>query len=721
MSEFVLLIAIGFAIPSFIKSNVEDTAKSNAVELISTFHAIRDFYNKAVVSKALTLDNVEVTHRHAEVENGIPAPATFLLDMAGGSDSGNVTIQLTSPFPFVDREGRTFDEFQQDAWKALTEENIDTYAKLDQMDGKAIIRIAAADKMNHINCVNCHNNHPASMKHDWKLGDTRGIVEVQFDVTKQLSSGRVVSFIVVAVFAIAIGGLLFFAHMSARNITRPLGMVTSALHDLSEDRQDNEKISLKETNIVEINKLSVAFDRFQDHENERKRLVGDITRLAFFDTMTGLSNKARFINLLNHSLIQTDEVAETVPMVVLIEIDQYRTFNESMGHQSGDEMLRTVAKRLQALNPDEFHPARYTEETFAVLTLFRPGSEQAHRKTVIEILRNVIGEPVQINNQSIQLTASFGISFAPNHGITADRLVTAADVALSWVKNDHGDGFRVYSQDMAEDVQFRLTIANDLKVALGARRLIPYFQPQIDLTTGELIGAEALIRWPTDEGGFIAPGVFIPIAEQTQLIIEIGHYMIEEVCCYAAMWKKQGLTVPRLAINISAIQFTREHVCDTLKNVLQKYDLRPEILEVEITESAMSGDIELAIERLRSIRNLGVEISLDDFGTGYSSLSYLQSLPLDRLKIDQSFVRDMMSSDQSRQIVKTIISLGRTMDLKVLAEGIESEAEGSMLQALGCNEGQGYHYARPMPPDAFFDFALNLQNTKPAMEMLKQA
>lgn len=699
-----IIIAVGIAVPIFIKQNVEDTARANAFQVTETFHAIRDFYNRAIVSKALSLENVQVSHLYAQMTNAFPVPATFLLEMTGADKNQNVAIRLSSPYPFAHRKDRVFDDFSKTAWEALSGQSSTYFSRLEKIDGKNVFRVAIADKMTHENCIKCHNNHPDSPKRDWKLGDTRGIIEVRFDVSKQLAHANLLSYAIILGFGAAMVALFWFTHASASKITRPLGIVTSALHNLSQNQGDIAKINLPDIDVGEIQRLSIAFDRFQDREKERKRLVQDIRRLAFSDTLTGLPNKTSLRDLLEHALSPSHGIDDVMPMVILIGINDYHDIIDTIGHQSGDTILQIFANRLRNLNPNRFLITRFTEDSFAVLTFFREGMNRQNLEEAEAAIKPLVEEPFTVSGQSIRITTSSGISYAPDHGTTADQLITAADVALSRAKSEGENAYRIYSDDMSEEIQFRIKILHDLKEALNERTLMAYFQPQFKLATGELIGAEALIRWPKGDGGFIPPDVFIPIAERTQLITDIGHYMIDEVCGHAASWRAAGLDAPKLAINISAVQFMKSNVANILQNVMTRHDLKAHQLEVEITESAMTDNLACLIERLQAIRDIGVEISLDDFGTGYSSLSYLRRLPLDRLKIDRSFVRDMTENRQSRQIVETIINLGRTMNLKVLAEGIETHSEEILLTELGCDEGQGYYRGRPMPPDAFFDF-----------------
>jgi len=699
----LVFLSAGPVIPYLIRTNIEKTTKTTAIELVETLHSIRNFYNKAVISKVLKSNDIKVTHLYTDEPNGIPAPATFLMDMAGNDEERDVLIRLTSPHPFNHRLGRKFDQFEQAAWAILSKDPKQVYTETNRVNGKDFFRVAVADTMNHENCVNCHNSHPASTKTDWRLGDTRGLIEVRFNITGQLATGRMFGLFVMGVFAAAIAGLLLFAHFSARNLTKPLGSVTLALHELAEDQQKTAFTRFTETNVSEVRQLTHAFKLLQDKEDERKRLTNDIKRLAFFDGMTGLSNKTRFFNLLKLSLVPNDETPTIVPVLVLLDIDRYSDINDTLGHDVGDRVLCTIAERLERLNAYNIHAARYAEDTFALLTLVDEADAEQKYKDVIRQAQRLIAEPVVINDQSIQLSASFGASYAPDHGMTADGLFAAADVSLGRAKAE-GGGAVIYSEDLAKQVQARIKISNDLRQALKAGKLEAYFQPQYDLMNGKLIGAEALIRWPQDGGGFIMPDIFIPIAEQAQLIVPVGHYMIDRVCAHAAEWKAAGIDVPRLAINISAIQFMRENVADVLKAAMKKHGVSADLLEVEITESAMSANVDLIIERLQAIQDIGVEIALDDFGKGYSSLSYLQRLPLDRLKIDRSFVTDMTLHERNRQIIKTIIALGRSMELKVLAEGIETTQEGALLKQYGCLEGQGYYYARPMPADDFLKF-----------------
>ncbi|WP_350333274.1 putative bifunctional diguanylate cyclase/phosphodiesterase [Coralliovum pocilloporae] len=570
------------------------------------------------------------------------------------------------------------DSFQREAWSTLTGNSNDVHSELNVIGSRYIYRIATKDRV---------------------LGS---LLEIRLDVTRNFQGNSFPTWALIAGVLAGILMLLLCAHLGARALADPLQTLALAFRSLSEKGDLSAGSHVSPTSAQEIRRLTKAFQLFREREKDRHDLTDEIKRLAFFDPLTGLANRTRFLHHLKHHLDETREMTIS-PMVVLFDIDRYRDINDTFGHEAGDAVLRVLADRLRTLDAAHVRAARYGEDTFALLCLIEWGQSEDERMKLVERVRSLLSHRIHYDHQSIQLTACFGLSWAPDHGSHADALITAAHIALDKAKCQGRDSAMSYSRELANEAQNRITIVQDLKSALNQRRLQPFFQPQFDIASGRLIGAEALIRWPRFDGTFVPPGVFIPVAEQAQLITPIGQFMIDQVCASAAQWQAQGVKVPRLAINISALHFAEENVADAVKQAIARHEIPAELLEIEITESAMSQRIETVMDSLSELQKLGVEIALDDFGTGYSSLSYLQQLPLNRLKIDQSFIKEM-SSSRSAQIVKTIIGLGRSMNLSVLAEGIENEAQADHLLELGCREGQGYHFAKPMPPDEFLAF-----------------
>jgi EAL domain-containing protein (putative c-di-GMP-specific phosphodiesterase class I) len=329
-------------------------------------------------------------------------------------------------------------------------------------------------------------------------------------------------------------------------------------------------------------------------------------------------------------------------------------------------------------------------------------------KNVGEKIRSIITfEPFKVFNESFQVRASIGVATFPDDALDPDQVLKNADIALNRAKEDGRDCIREYLEDFDKAVQARFQMLRDLRNAMEQNQLTLYFQPQLDLNSGKIIGAEALIRWfkpdNSKEGGkFISPVEFIPIAEQSGLIVPIGEWVMERACTEAKKWHDAGNPI-RIAVNVSGEQFQQSDLVAFTKSVIEKTGITPHLLELEVTESAFMEDIQQTIRTLKELHALGVELAIDDFGTGYSSLSYLRQFPIDRLKIDQSFIRNALNNPDDAAIARTIIALGRSLNLKIIAEGVETVEHEEFLVSEGCDEVQGYRYSKPVPSDKFTD------------------
>jgi EAL domain-containing protein (putative c-di-GMP-specific phosphodiesterase class I) len=325
------------------------------------------------------------------------------------------------------------------------------------------------------------------------------------------------------------------------------------------------------------------------------------------------------------------------------------------------------------------------------------------------VLRVIRSEPFKVFNENFQIRASIGISTYPDNGTDPDQVLKNADIALNRAKEEGRDTVKEYTEDFDRAVQQRFQMLRDLRDAMETDQLDLFYQPQFDLNTGTIIGAEALLRWfkkdNSKEGGsFISPGVFIPIAEQSGLIVPIGEWVMKKACECAVQWKKETGQDIRVAINVSGAQFQQSDLVGYMKQIIEETGVPPHLVELEVTESAFMEDIDHTVATLRALHALGVELAIDDFGTGYSSLSYLRQFPIDRLKIDQSFIRNALNDADDASIAKTIITLGRALNLKVIAEGVETKEHEDFLLSEGCDEVQGFRYSKPIPYKDFVAF-----------------
>jgi diguanylate cyclase (GGDEF)-like protein/PAS domain S-box-containing protein len=423
---------------------------------------------------------------------------------------------------------------------------------------------------------------------------------------------------------------------------------------------------------------------------ERKRAEARLTYMAQHDTLTALPNRnllrQRMDEILVHARRSSDKAA-----VLVLGIDNFKAVNDTLGHGVGDKLLRAVAKRLRSMLREDDMLARLNSDEFTVVQsgLARPEDAVLLAKRLLE----AVGEPYLLDDHSVVIGASIGIAMAPGDGDESEKLLKNADMALSRAKNDSRGTFSFFEAGMDARAQARRKIEADLREAIQNDVLRPHYQPLVDLSTGRIAGLEALVRWPHAERGMISPEEFIPIAEETGLINELGGLMLRRACMDAALWPDNA----RVAVNLSPAQFRAGNLLSVVMDALKQSGLPAKRLELEITETLLLEKSDHVLATLHALRALGVRISMDDFGTGYSSLSYLRSFPFDKIKIDQSFVRDLAANRDAQAIVRSIISLGIGLGVTITAEGVETEAELGCLRAEGCHEGQGFLFSPARP------------------------
>ncbi len=447
----------------------------------------------------------------------------------------------------------------------------------------------------------------------------------------------------------------------------------------------------------------------QNAENLKKlrtQAADKIHQLAYFDRLTKLPNRTMFLEKLEN-IIKNHVLEDNKELIVMtIDLDNFKDVNDTLGHEIGNKVLAAVAHRFVHSLDDNALISRASADEFNVAIPIE--KKYKHTDFVNKIFKS-LEEPISIYQESFQINTSIGVTCCPNDGIDATKLIKNADIALNRAKEDGRNTARYYSEDFDIVIQKRFQLLRDLREAIEKQQFILFYQPQFNLHTGELIGAEALIRWfkpdNSKEGGsFISPAEFIPIAEQSGLIVPIGEWVLKKACATNQYWREQGINPGRIAVNISGVQFHRSNLIEIVKKILKDTKLEPKYLELEVTESIFMDDVEKTIIILNELHQLGLELAIDDFGTGYSSLSYLRQFPIDRLKIDQSFIRNALSNSDDIAITKTIISLGHSMGLKVIAEGVETVEHENFLKQEGCDEVQGFKYSKPIPEDEFLQF-----------------
>lgn len=441
-------------------------------------------------------------------------------------------------------------------------------------------------------------------------------------------------------------------------------------------------------------------------ESEKQALTESHARievLAHRDTLTQLPNRTLAKDRLEQ-LLQARQ-GQGLVAVLFLDLDNFKTVNDSLGHTAGDELLCLVADRLGAGRGPSDTVARLAGDEFLILL----GGLQ-HEEDVAVAAKQVmeqLGQPFTLHGLGVGVTASLGIAVAPRDGQEVDALLKNADLAMYRAKDSGRNAFRFFDASMNENVVEHLHLASGLRTALAQEELQVHYQPQFDLRSGRIIGAEALLRWKHPVLGFIPPYKFIPVAERSGLINEVGAWVLHRACLDAKAWRAQGLGDLAVAVNVSPLQFHRDNIEREVANALAACQLPASALELELTESLLVADAQHLSEVLQRLRALGVQIAIDDFGTGYSNLGYLQRFAVHRLKIDQSFVRKMCTSAHDEGIVRAIIEMAHCLGLQVVAEGVEDAATLHRLQGFGCEFGQGFHWSPALPDDAFRAFVRN--------------
>jgi len=480
-------------------------------------------------------------------------------------------------------------------------------------------------------------------------------------------------------------------------LTRRLKALEFATRQIGEGEME---VTVAISGHDEVARLAQVFNEMSGNLrtqfNELQKIQEELAFQAQHDPLTGLPNRLLFDLRCSQAIASAKNHHHKLALL-FFDLDHFKNINDSYGHQLGDCVLRSVADRLSLILRDDNIIARLGGDEFCVL-IEKIGNEQ-EATAVAQSILDMLSVPLSCEQHEFFLTASIGICLYPRDGEDEVRLLRNADTAMYRAKAAGRGAFRFYSREQTSTVRERTSLEQRLRKAIERGELRLNYQPQVCLTTGAVVGVEALARWSSPEFGLVSPEKFIPIAEESGLIISMGEWILDDACRQMQQWRLHDAGIPRVAVNLSALQVQRSDITTLVRRALESTGLPASCLELEITEGYILQDADRAVEVLQQLRDLGVSIAIDDFGTGFSSLSYLHRLPIDRLKIDKSFVQEIGSTSRAAQVAQTIVSLGKTLGLSIIGEGVEQTRHADALREWGCHEGQGFLYSHAVAPD----------------------
>ena len=469
------------------------------------------------------------------------------------------------------------------------------------------------------------------------------------------------------------------------------------LKDISSNAIFADEISQLQSTSLQVTSQLESFHK-ELTQNSQK-----LFEMAHFDVLTGLINRTYLTYLVDQKLASEDEREKRFCLIYL-DLDNFKHINDALGHLVGDNLLTIVASRLKSCVGSLDLVARTGGDEFCLVITEDPSDDYVTdiAKRVLDVLQN----PIAIDGRTLAITTSIGITFSLVDGVSAASLLQNADLAMYQAKAGGRNNYHMFNHQLHKDADSRMALEEELRSAVENDEFVLYYQPQLDLRTGKLIGCEALIRWQHPTRGLLAPFFFIDTIENNGLIIPVGKWVIQEACRQCGLWNDKGISDIKISINLSVRQFNDPDLIVDIQSAIQKYKISPEQLEFEVTESLLATDIQHAIELLKNLQSLGSTIAIDDFGTGYSSLNYIKRLPLDKLKVDRAFIKDLPDDNDDKQITAAIIAMAHTLNLKVVAEGVETKEQMRFLQSLNCEIGQGYLFDKPISPEEFEQSAL---------------
>lgn len=510
-------------------------------------------------------------------------------------------------------------------------------------------------------------------------------------------TNSVIIFISGVLRAMAMGLVLYLVYHWL--LTRPLSKIIEHLTNINPDRPSEHKLPMLPGNeknelglwINTANQLLASIER---NTHLRHEAENSLLRMAQYDFLTGLPNRQQLQQQLDQILEDAGRLQRRVA-VLCVGLDDFKGINEQFSYQSGDQLLLALSDRLRSHSGRLGALARLGGDQFA---LVQADIEQPYEAAELaQSILDDLEQPFRLDQHEVRLRATIGITLFPEDGDSTEKLLQKAEQTMTLAKSRSRNRYQFYIASVDSEMRRRRELEKDLRDALAQNQLHLVYQPQVDYRDHSIVGVEALLRWQHPQHGFVAPDLFIPLAEQNGTIIPIGEWILDQSCRQLREWHDQGFSNLRMAINLSTVQLHHAELPRVVNNLMQVYRLPPKSLELEVTETGLMEDISTAAQHLLSLRRSGALIAIDDFGTGYSSLSYLKSLPLDKIKIDKSFVQDLLEDEDDATIVRAIIQLGKSLGMQVIAEGVETAEQEAYIIAQGCHEGQGYLYSKPLP------------------------